>query len=95
LLVKQLGDDFYADTEMMMKAIKRGMSFNLIHLETMFKVDIFPKSDHPFDQSQLERRVSLSLTRDPERKAYIASPEDSILAKLVWYRKGEEVSDRQ
>lgn len=61
----------------------------------MFKVDIFPKSPRPFDQSQLERRISLLLAIDPERYAYIASPEDNILAKLDWYRKGGEVSDRQ
>ena len=95
LLAQQLGDDFFADVEMMEKAIRQGMSFNLIHKETMFKVDIFPKADRPFDQSQLNRRISLPLAMDPERRAFIASPEDNILAKLDWYRKGGEVSDRQ
>jgi hypothetical protein len=95
MLVQQLGDDFFADVEMMRNAIRQGMSFNLIHKETMFKVDIFPKANRPFDQSQLERRISLPLAMDPERMAYIASPEDNILAKLDWYRQGGEVSDRQ
>jgi hypothetical protein len=94
-LAQQLGDDFYADIPMMESSIQQGMSFNLIHKETMFKVDIFPKSKHPFDQSQLERRISLPLSIEPERNAYIASPEDNILAKLDWYRQGGEVSDRQ
>ena len=26
---------------------------------------------------------------------YLASPEDTVLAKLDWYRQGGEVSDRQ
>ncbi len=95
ILAQQLGDDFFADVEMMKNAIKQGMSFNLIHKETMFKVDIFPKADRPFDQSQLNRGVSLPLAVDPMRTAYIASPEDNILAKLEWYRKGSEISDRQ
>ena len=94
-LAHQLGDEFFADIPMMENSIRRGMSFNLIHKESMFKVDIFPKSPRPFDQSQLERRISLLLAIDPERYAYIASPEDNILAKLDWYRKGGEVSDRQ
>lgn len=93
--VEQLGDDFYADKIMIANSIRQGMSFNLIHKETMFKVDIFPKSARPFDQSQLERRITLPLAIDPERTAYVASPEDNILAKLDWYRKGGEVSDRQ
>ena len=95
MLAQQLGGDFFSDVEMMKNAIIQGMSFNLIHKETMFKVDIFPKTDRPFDQSQLKRRLSLPLAKDPERTAYIASPEDNILAKLDWYRKGGEVSDRQ
>lgn len=94
-LVEQLGDDFYADIVMIENAIRQGMSFNLIHKETMFKVDIFPKSARPFDKSQLERRITLPLAMDPERTACVASPEDNILAKLDWYRKGGEVSDRQ
>ena len=40
-LAQALGDAFYADVEMMRDAIRRHGSFNLIHLETMFKVDVF------------------------------------------------------
>lgn len=39
--VQALGDAFYADAEMMRGAIARHRSFNLIHLDTMFKVDVF------------------------------------------------------
>jgi hypothetical protein len=38
LLVRALGDAFYTDMEMIGHAIRRHSSFNLIHLETMFKV---------------------------------------------------------
>jgi len=31
----------------------------------------------------------------PDQEAYFASAEDVILAKLEWYRRGGEVSDRQ
>lgn len=94
-LVRILGDAFYADPEMMRSAIRHQSSFNVIHQETMFKVDIFIPKKRPFDQVQFERRVLQSLTGDPEHKVYIASPEDNILAKLEWYRMGGEVSDRQ
>ena len=35
------------------------------------------------------------IATDPERTAYVASPEDTVLTKLEWYRMGGEVSDRQ
>jgi hypothetical protein len=35
------------------------------------------------------------LSEDPERHAYVASAEDTVLCKLEWYRLGGEVSDRQ
>ena len=90
-----LGAIYYADDEMIRDAISHRSSFNLIHLTTMFKVDVFIRKERPFDQAQLDRRVRQVFTTDPEQKAFIATPEDTILAKLEWYRMGGEVSDRQ
>jgi len=94
-LTKTLGDAFYADAETIRDAICRHGSFNLIHLATMFKVDIFVSRQRPFDRSQLARRRLHLLSEDPERHAYVTSAEDIVLAKLEWYRMGGEVSDRQ
>jgi hypothetical protein len=95
LLVAELSKEFYADGEMMRDAIERHSSFNLVHYETAFKVDIFIPRPRAFDQMQLERRRTSIISTDPEERIYIASPEDTILAKLDWYRMGGEVSDRQ
>lgn len=94
-LLQVLGEAFFADNQMIENAIRQGMSYNLIHKETMFKVDIFPVKNRAFDRSQFERRTAYVLADEPERMAYVASPEDNILAKLEWYRLGGEVSDRQ
>ncbi|MFH1633289.1 MAG: hypothetical protein ABIG63_04655 [Chloroflexota bacterium] len=94
-LVQILGDDFYADVEMIRDAIIHQHSFNVIHQETMFKVDVFIRKSRPFDQAQFERRRKYVLSEDPERATYFATPEDNVLAKLEWYRMGGEVSDRQ
>ena len=94
-LAQALDDAFYADAEMMRDAIRRHGSFNLIHLDTMFKVDVFVAKPRPFDRSQLARRQLHLLSEDPERHAYITSAEDIILSKLEWYRMGGEVSERQ
>jgi len=95
LLAQALGDAFYADAEMMRDAIGRQSSFNIIHLDTMFKVDIFVAKPRAFDRAQLERRQLYLLSEDPERRAYVTSAEDIVLSKLEWYRMGGEVSDRQ
>lgn len=94
-LVAALSKDFYADDEMMRDAIEHHSSFNLIHYETAFKVDIFIQKLRAFDKMQLERRRASVITTDPEQSIYVISPEDTILAKLEWYRMGGEVSDRQ
>jgi hypothetical protein len=93
--VQTLGDAFYADLDVIHDAIRRRSSFNLIHLETMFKVDVFIPKQRPFDQVQLTRRTEHVVATDPERTAYVASAEDIVLAKLEWYQMGGKVSDRQ
>jgi hypothetical protein len=80
---------------MMRDAVHRHSSFNVIHLDTAFKVDLFVAKPRVFDRSQLARRQLHLLSEDPECRAYVASAEDIVLAKLEWYRMGGEVSDRQ
>jgi hypothetical protein len=94
-LVAALSKEFYADDEMMKDAIQHHSSFNLIHYETAFKVDIFIRKARPFDQMQLERRRTAVIATEPEQSIYVISPEDIILTKLEWYRLGGEGSDRQ
>ena len=93
--VSALQDEFYLDDEMIAKAIQRNSSFNIIHRETMFKVDVFIPRPRPFLQSQLARAQRQKFSFDKEVSAKFASPEDTILSKLEWYRLGGEVSDRQ
>lgn len=90
-----LGGTFYADVEMIKDAIEHRGSFNLIHLDTMFKVDVFIPKQREFDQLQLQRRTTQVIAIDPQEVAFVASAEDTVLAKLEWYRMGGEVSDRQ
>ena len=59
------------------------------------KVDVFIPKNRPFDRQQLGRRQSWIADADSGRAIYVTTPEDTILAKLAWYRLGDEVSDRQ
>lgn len=93
--VSSLQGEFYMDEEMIADAIEHNSSFNIIHRETMFKVDVFIPRPRPFLQSQLARAQKQTFTFETEVSARFASPEDTILSKLEWYRMGGEVSDRQ
>ncbi len=93
--VLALQGEFYIDDEMIAESIQRNSSFNIIHRETMFKVDIFVPHPRPFLKSQLSRAQKQTFTFETEVSAKFASAEDTILSKLEWYRMGGEVSERQ
>lgn len=92
--VEQLGEEFYADQESIAKRVARRASFNVIHLPTMFKVDVFPLKDDPWSLRELERHLNIEFEEDGT-SVPVASPEDIIIHKLVWFRDGSHVSDRQ
>jgi hypothetical protein len=92
---KALGDYFYHDSTAIRRAIELRRSFNVIHLESMFKVDVFIPKHRQFDEAQLQRRKAHIVAVNPERLAYVASAEDTVLAKLDWYRAGGDVSEQQ
>ena len=93
--VAGLRDAFYLDEQVVTRAVENRGSFNLIHLATMFKVDIFVAKERPFDQQQLDRRILEKITDNSDETIWVLSPEDIVLAKLEWFRLGREVSERQ
>ena len=94
-LARLLQPAFYADLEAIRAAIASLRSFNVIHLDSMLKVDVFVASTAPFHLMQMRRRVLQAATPDGQMTFYVASAEDTVLAKLQWYRDGGGVSDRQ
>ena len=93
--VSSLQDEFFIDEEMIADAIQHNSSFNIIHRNTMFKVDIFIPRPHPFQQSQLSRAQRQAFDLETQMSANFASAEDTIVSKLEWYRLGGETSERQ
>lgn len=94
--VESLKGTYYVDADMIKDAIRHRSEFNVIHLDTMFKVDIFLPKRRPFDQS-IRQRVQRSELKilDESSLVNMESPEDVILTKLEWYKMGGGVSDRQ
>jgi len=94
--VAGLKPGFYADPEAIRDALKRGRSFNLIHVDSVFKFDFFPLSADEFSQTQFRRR-QFRETRfgDTPIECAFATAEDIVLSKLIWYRSGRETSEQQ
>ena len=94
-LVERLGEAYYADGDMIRDAIRRRSSFNVIHLATMMKVDVFILKDRAFDQAAFARSTASTLDEHQHRIYPLTTAEDIILHKLEWFRLGDGVSERQ
>lgn len=94
-LIPALAGAFYADEEEILLAAEKRTSFNLIHLETAFKVDIFPLKTDAYSTQAFDRRTEHPFLDDGKTSIFLESPEDVILAKLLWHRAGGEVSSKQ
>jgi len=94
-LSSALRGDYYVPEARVRDGIARRASFNVIHLETMLKVDVFVSRDRPFDRRAMERARPSSPEAADERPLPLASAEDTVLAKLEWFRRGGEASERQ
>jgi hypothetical protein len=83
LLLKRLGTDaFYIPTNDARHSTLFGGSFNVLHLPSGGKVDIFvPQTNDAFTKSRMKRRIRSEVIGIV---AWIATPEDVVLAKLRW-----------
>jgi hypothetical protein len=94
-LFDALKDEYYVDDQAMRRAISLRRMFNLIHFDTAIKVDIYVPKDDEFSRQQFKRARLETLLPGEAGRAYVSAPEDTILAKLQWHRRGGGVSERQ
>ena len=95
-LVRLLQDEFYVEENMIREAIERRSSFNVIHLATMLKLDVFILKSADYDIGAFDRARDEILDLPHGTRTFkVASAEDVVLHKLSWYRLGEHVSERQ
>jgi hypothetical protein len=94
-LLTAFSRDYYIDEVAVRRALDRGTAFNAIHFESAYKMDFFVAPADPFVTEQFARRRLERVSADTDAKVYLASPEDVILSKLRWFRRGGETSDQQ
>jgi hypothetical protein len=82
--------EVYADADVARDELKRRGQFNIIDLGSGWKADVIFRKQRPFSKEELARREpAVVLGVD----VFVATAEDTILAKLEWAKLGE--SERQ
>ena len=79
-----LDKDVYLNKESMGEAVLFKKEFNFIHSNTGVKVDFFVLAGDEFDKLKIKRAIPKKIKG---QKINFTSPEDLILAKLIWYKK--------
>jgi hypothetical protein len=92
--VAALGPDFEVDVDMLRDALLHARSCNIFYLPSVMKVDLFAVGPSPYDEIEFARRRPVRV-RPSNETLCVKTPEDTVLRKLLWYREGGQVSDRQ
>ncbi len=79
-LIRAFEPDYYLPTELGEVIGRQGM-FNLLHLRSMVKVDFVIRKSDAFRLHEFSRRRRVGFVGF---EAWIVSPEDLILSKLLW-----------
>jgi len=78
--------EFIIDHYLIQDAIVHRQMFNVLHLPTVLKLDFWILKDDEFDRQRFQRRKTLNVFG---QKMTFASPEDTILIKLLWYKESK------
>jgi len=85
-LVSAFAPDYFVPDEALHSALRERGMFNLLHLESVVKVDLIVRKQAPYRQTEFARRVQVEL---PGFAAWLVSREDLILSKLAWAKDAE------
>jgi hypothetical protein len=90
LLAALRGDDIYLDADVAREEFKRRGQFNIIDGATAWKVDVIFRKARAFSIEEMSRRLPAKVLGVA---VFVATAEDTVLAKLEWAKLGE--SERQ
>jgi hypothetical protein len=79
--VKLFEPDFYIDRDMVVDAIRNQSMFNVIHLETVIKVDFIIRKNQKYRIHEFNKRKKIKLE---DQEISVVSLEDLIISKLYW-----------
>jgi len=80
-LVLALQHEYYLDEQAWKDSVRRALPYNVIHLNTMMKVDLIPLKQRALTREEARRAHPQTLEAGT-RPVRIASAEDAVLTKL-------------
>lgn len=92
--VRMVEQGFFVDATWVRQEVRRRGSFRLVHRASMIRVDVFVPEWIGLHLWKWERRRRVDLGAR-EGAVDVSSPEAIVIQKLVRYRDGGAVSDRQ
>lgn len=87
LFANSFGAEYYVNLESIQEAIRAGGYFNIIQSEAGVKIDFYVLGQDEFSREEFKRKRKEAF--DEKRTAVFASPEDTIIKKLQWFKMGE------
>ncbi|MFT3713149.1 MAG: hypothetical protein QM817_36300 [Archangium sp.] len=92
-LKTELGAEFDVDEEALAEAVRRKGSWNIFHVPTVTRIDLFVVKDTEYDAEEFVRRQAWEVL--PGQRVMLKAPEDSVLRKLLWFQAGGESNSQQ
>ena len=89
-VIRLFDGDFYIDRDSISEAIKYQGMFNIIHNETVFKIDFIVRKDTPYRKTEFQRKIRIPIEG---MSVWVVSHEDLILSKLYWGK--DSISEMQ
>jgi len=74
-------NDFYIDIDAIIEAVEHQSMFNIIHNESVFKVDFIIRKNSTYRSTEFNKKQRIQLDGHP---IWVVGPEDLILSKLIW-----------
>ena len=80
-LISHFSPQYYVAETAVIEAIAHESAFNLIHLDSMIKIDCILRKSHPYRRVEFDRRQPIQIKGS---QVFIVSKEDLLLSKLIW-----------
>jgi hypothetical protein len=80
-IVRLFHPDYYVAREAVRDSIEHESLFNLIHQDSVIKVDCIVRKSSPYRLAEFARRKQITIE---DFTTWIASKEDLLISKLIW-----------
>jgi len=91
-IVRSFERHYYISKEAVIDAVRRSSMFNIIHFESVVKVDFIVFKHSAFEEEKFGRRRTVTFGNF---ETSLISPEDLILSKLIWGKESGSETQRR